>query len=323
MPSVASMRSRARELAGALGELLGIRDAPRLHGIQHAAVDGLGQVQERRAGTRHDVGEGALGTAVRSPGDDAGAAHDARMRDLELAGHVGAGRQARHRGGAELGAERGQRGRFPICRRRSAGPPPSRAAAPIQRMLRGSMLDALRCVGGPPPIHAGGSAISSVSSPDLHDPSHRSRTICGNRGPDAGNSASRLAGSEFDRHPVDQPGQRQHAPPSAFTTTEPVSPSSTSISERSGGKAICTGGSRKRPDARLVGCVAEPLQRWRQVSARREQRAGRRRRQRRAACRQAGEGIEQDRRRSHAAGQPGVAAPSGRPTQTAMVWRPS
>ena len=65
------------------------------------------------AGGRHAVAQRppqrTLGAVVRPAGDDAGAAHAARIGDLELHGHVGAGGNAGNRHVAGAGGEPGQR----------------------------------------------------------------------------------------------------------------------------------------------------------------------------------------------------------------------
>ena len=80
--------------------------------------EGLGAGEQRRGvrlaqGRLHAAVERqvelALGAAVRSAGDDAGALDRARERDVELARHVGAGRQARDRGLGEVNPQRGER----------------------------------------------------------------------------------------------------------------------------------------------------------------------------------------------------------------------
>ena len=78
----------------------------RLHVLQEAS-----RVRPADVGLHAAVergGELALGAAIGPARDDAGADHDARERDLELAGHVGAGRQAGNRRLGEVHGEPGQ-----------------------------------------------------------------------------------------------------------------------------------------------------------------------------------------------------------------------
>ena len=130
-------------------------------------------------------------------------------------------------------------------------------------------------------------------------------------------------GIGFDRHAVDQPGQRQGAALGLDDDAGAVAVLDVELGavgregDLHGGLEIGAGGV-------LVPRLAEALERRRQVGAG-DQRA--RRRAPRRGARGASRGGRRHRtaaaRRRCGRRGPGVAAPSGRPTHTAMVWRPS
>jgi hypothetical protein len=92
----------------------GVADAPFERGevrhpehpqaVQHATLDRRGYLAQHWRAQ-----EGILGAGVGPARDDAGADDGARMGNMELARHEGAGREAGDRGGLEIGAERRQR----------------------------------------------------------------------------------------------------------------------------------------------------------------------------------------------------------------------
>ena len=92
--AIGSMRLCSASRSARSCKVLRIWYAEGLQRVEHAAVDRLGEVEQRRSRTRHDVGVEAFRAAVGTAGDDAGADHVLGMRHLELAGHVGAGRDA-------------------------------------------------------------------------------------------------------------------------------------------------------------------------------------------------------------------------------------
>ncbi len=95
---------------------------PTAQRVQHAAVDRLRQVEEDCTRPQHHVGIDAFGAAIGTAGDDRGAGNVLGVRDLELAGHVGAGGDARDRGLGDVGVEGGQRSGLVVAgERRSRG----------------------------------------------------------------------------------------------------------------------------------------------------------------------------------------------------------
>jgi len=81
-----------RALLGLLGKRARIANAPYAQQIEHAAVDGLGEIEEGGARPWNGVREYAFRTAVGSARDNRCAGDEIGVRHLELPGHVRAGR---------------------------------------------------------------------------------------------------------------------------------------------------------------------------------------------------------------------------------------